>query len=215
MVSEENSSCQASVEDYDFWLTLEKNWRGSIPKFTIDNVAELFPACVDVVHSKLRELREYVRKERRRIKIVIQDIKANDDDELSRFASMEWLKLTTIADLAKAERSIKHLQSVKDAYLSKKFGVVRTPKGVTSEQITRAKQVPIVEVASTELNLRKSGANYREICPFHKEKTPSCYFFPSSNTFHCFGCRTGGDTIAFLRLTKGLSFIEAVRFLTT
>lgn len=69
---------------------------------------------------------------------------------------------------------------------------------------------PIVSVASEYLPLKKSGKNYVCRCPFHSEKTPSCNFFPDTQTFYCFGCNTGGDVITFVEKIENLDFREAV-----
>src|ERR1039457_5795634 len=71
----------------------------------------------------------------------------------------------------------------------------------------------ILEVVSDYVSLRKSGANYQGLCPFHGEKTPSFNVNPARGIFHCFGCGVGGNALTFLMKMEGLSFPEAVRFL--
>jgi DNA primase len=71
----------------------------------------------------------------------------------------------------------------------------------------------IVEVIADYVSLRKSGANYQGLCPFHGEKTPSFNVNPSRAIFHCFGCGVGGNVITFVMKMEGLSFPEAVKFL--
>lgn len=71
----------------------------------------------------------------------------------------------------------------------------------------------ILDVVSDYVRLKKSGANYLGLCPFHHEKTPSFNVNPSKDIFHCFGCGVGGDVFAFLMKIEGLSFPEAVKFL--
>ena len=61
--------------------------------------------------------------------------------------------------------------------------------------------------------LRKSGANYLGLCPFHGEKTPSFNVNPARAIFHCFGCGIGGNVFSFIMKMEGLSFPEAVKFL--
>jgi hypothetical protein len=77
-------------------------------------------------------------------------------------------------------------------------------------ELERARQKPITELFDGQL--KKSGARFVGLCPFHNEKTPSFYIFPD-NQFHCFGCNAHGDSISFIQKTKNLSFPEAVRFL--
>ena len=71
----------------------------------------------------------------------------------------------------------------------------------------------IVEVVSGYISLRKAGANYRALCPFHEEKTPSFNVNPEKGIFHCFGCGAGGDSIGFVMKYESLNFPEAVRSL--
>lgn len=68
----------------------------------------------------------------------------------------------------------------------------------------------IVELAGAYIALRKAGKNYKGLCPFHQEKTPSFIVFPETQTFHCFGCGAGGDAIGFLMRIENLSFREAL-----
>ncbi len=72
-------------------------------------------------------------------------------------------------------------------------------------------RVDIVELISQYVDLKRSGSNFRGLCPFHKEKTPSFFVSPDKKIFHCFGCGKGGDVITFYMEYHGLSFMEAVR----
>ncbi|NVN90464.1 MAG: DNA primase [Desulfuromonadales bacterium] len=71
----------------------------------------------------------------------------------------------------------------------------------------------IVEVVSEYVQLRRSGANFLGLCPFHSEKTPSFNVNPAREIFHCFGCGTGGNAFSFVMKMEGLSFPEAVKSL--
>jgi DNA primase len=73
--------------------------------------------------------------------------------------------------------------------------------------------VDIVELVGRFVNLRKAGQNYKGLCPFHGEKTPSFMVNPRKGIFHCFGCGVGGDVFGFLMRQDRLSFPEAVRTL--
>src|SRR5256884_754162 len=73
--------------------------------------------------------------------------------------------------------------------------------------------VDIVELVGRFVNLRKAGVNYKGLCPFHAEKTPSFTVNPKKGIFHCFGCGVGGDAFAFLMKQDRVSFPEAVRAL--
>lgn len=69
----------------------------------------------------------------------------------------------------------------------------------------------IVDVISQQVRLKKSGANYMGLCPFHNEKTPSFSVSPQKGIFHCFGCGAGGSVINFVMKTENLTFLEAVK----
>ena len=71
----------------------------------------------------------------------------------------------------------------------------------------------IVEVVSEFVTLKKSGANYKGLCPFHNEKTPSFMVSPARNTCHCFGCGKGGNPISFIMEHEQMTYPEALRWL--
>lgn len=84
---------------------------------------------------------------------------------------------------------------------------LRIPESFIQE--LRAK-VDIVELVGSRVQLKKAGANYSGLCPFHQEKTPSFSVSSSRQLYHCFGCGVGGDAIEFLEAYDNLSFIEAM-----
>jgi len=71
----------------------------------------------------------------------------------------------------------------------------------------------MVEVVSARTQLRRSGARWTGLCPFHDEKTPSFSVNPADKLYYCFGCGAGGDVISFVRETEQLEFAEAVEWL--
>ena len=74
-------------------------------------------------------------------------------------------------------------------------------------------QADIVQVVQDHVPLRKSGATYKGLCPFHGEKTPSFHVNREKGFFHCFGCGVGGDVFKFVELQEKVGFTDAVRML--
>jgi DNA primase len=79
----------------------------------------------------------------------------------------------------------------------------------TLERIRAASD--IVDVIGSCLPLKKAGANFVALCPFHKEKTPSFSVNPHRQIFHCFGCHKGGDVFTFVKEYENIGFVDAVR----
>ena len=82
------------------------------------------------------------------------------------------------------------------------------PQSFIQELINRT---DVVEVVGRYVQLKKGGANYMGLCPFHGEKSPSFSVSPTKQFFHCFGCGKNGNAIGFLMEHGGMSFIEAVK----
>src|SRR5271169_2416050 len=79
----------------------------------------------------------------------------------------------------------------------------------TRERIRAASD--IVDIIGAYLPLKKAGANFTALCPFHKEKSPSCNVNPHKQIFHCFGCHKGGDVFTFVKEYENIGFVDAVR----
>ncbi|MBN9389178.1 MAG: DNA primase [Chloroflexi bacterium] len=76
------------------------------------------------------------------------------------------------------------------------------------EEIKR--RLSIVDVVGQKVSLKKSGRNFRGLCPFHAEKSGSFYVWPDSESYFCFGCKESGDIFNFIMKTEGLAFGEAL-----
>ncbi len=72
-------------------------------------------------------------------------------------------------------------------------------------------RIDLVELVSGYVHLERAGSNFKGLCPFHTERTPSFYVSPSLNRFHCFGCGASGDAFTFLMRIEGISFREALQ----
>jgi len=79
----------------------------------------------------------------------------------------------------------------------------------TREHIRAASD--IVDVIGAYVPLKKNGANFTALCPFHKEKSPSFNVNPHKQIFHCFGCHKGGDVFTFVKEYENIGFMDAVR----
>lgn len=74
-------------------------------------------------------------------------------------------------------------------------------------------RIDIVDFLSDYVSLKKAGQNYKGLCPFHSEKTPSFMVSPSKQIFHCFGCNKGGDIFTFIMMYENMTFQEAINYL--
>ena len=88
--------------------------------------------------------------------------------------------------------------------------MARIPESVIQDILAA---VDIVDLVSEYLTLKRAGAHFKGLCPFHQEKTPSFTVNPSLNIYKCFGCGKGGNAIGFVMEAEGLRFPEAARLL--
>ncbi len=82
------------------------------------------------------------------------------------------------------------------------------PQSFIQELLAR---VDVVDIVGRYVQLKKSGANFMGLCPFHGEKSPSFSVSPSKQFYHCFGCGKNGNAIGFLMDHAGMGFVEAVQ----
>ncbi len=84
--------------------------------------------------------------------------------------------------------------------------------GVTREVLSEVRaRANIVDVVSETVVLKRAGKDFRGLCPFHKEKTPSFHVSPEKAIFKCYGCGEGGDVFAYVQKIRGLDFPDTVR----
>ncbi len=82
------------------------------------------------------------------------------------------------------------------------------PQSFIQELVARA---DVVDIVGRHVQLKKTGANFSGLCPFHAEKSPSFTVSPSKQFYHCFGCGKNGNAIGFLMDHAGMTFIEAIK----
>ena len=88
-------------------------------------------------------------------------------------------------------------------------------RGVPPEILQQIRdRIDIIDLISTYVSLSKTGQNFKGLCPFHSEKTPSFSVNPVRQMFYCFGCSVGGDAFTFLMKQEGMDFMEALRELS-
>ncbi len=74
-------------------------------------------------------------------------------------------------------------------------------------------KINVVDLVGETVRLKKAGVNFRGLCPFHSEKTPSFTVSPAKQIWHCFGCGLGGDVFEFVKQSEGVDFPEALQIL--
>lgn len=80
------------------------------------------------------------------------------------------------------------------------------------DSVSQVKQrITIVDIVSSYLDLKKSGKNYKALCPFHSEDTPSFMVSPELGIYKCFGCGASGDIFSFVQEIEGISFADALK----
>jgi DNA primase len=72
-------------------------------------------------------------------------------------------------------------------------------------------RLSIDEVVGSYIKLEKAGSNFKAVCPFHNEKTPSFYITPDKGFYKCFGCGESGDIFNFVEKYEGIDFSEALK----
>ncbi len=166
---------------------------------------EIFPTAKDeYILPRLKELHRLIPLKERSIQAQIKATAKLEDAWFLR----EMIKAFDLPELLamkdEARRLSRYLPTPKK----------QSSKGVGAAQVDRAKAYPILDLAEHYLGaLKRNGATYRALCPFHQEKTPSLCLYPRGNDFHCFGCSAHGDVIALTQKLLSCGFIEAVKHL--
>lgn len=205
-ISRKNTNEVLDEDFYDYAQELEKQWKQSQPRLSEKELLSIYPAILDEIPQKLVDLKEDREGLTKKIRERIIEIRNLKSDEFSKWFVREFLKNTLVKELVRLEREIFSLERLR------LIAEGKPQKGrITEDQIDRALNVPILDIASQKTRLRKSGRNYYGFCPLHEEKHPSFYVFTETNSCWCFGCQRGGNTINLSMLFYGFSFKEAVK----
>lgn len=195
---------EMSDEVYFDLLRQEKEWKESLPKYTPEQLLEIFPEAREIIPEKIAEWEEVKNDVEKVIVQKLTAIKNSGVNEVSKHFHREVVKLTDGKELMAADSHIARLKRM--VYKPKK-----TKGNVTQEDIEDAMKIPLDTLL--DCKLRQSGKNLSGLCPFHSERTPSFYIYTDTNSFYCFGCQKSGNSINLVRYLHGYGFIEAVKFL--
>jgi len=174
----------------------ERQWRLSQPRLSDKELLDIFPQAK-------RMYIKYIKDAMKENKISIRQ-KMNTLRELSGTPNwfMDYAKEDAIGpEIQKAQKIIK-------GYAFKLSALKNNicPKGITDEHVQQAKLIPF----STLIEI---NPNKKIRCPLHTDHTPSLHIYEKTNTWYCFSCNKGGDTIQFIMDTQKITFLDAVKFL--
>lgn len=197
--------------DFHEQIEAEKTWKKSL-NLTDKEIVDTF-YDKELFYEKNKEFEQ----DRIEIKKIIKDklkyikehAKSKDEANVLRV----FIIHSSVKELVETENKIKRLKRLK---IIKEGRIVINKNGVTTDEIERAKHVPLDQLASEFTKLRKCGRGFIGLCPLHQERTPSFHINPETNTYHCFGaCQKHGDVINFVQEKYNLTFINAVKQLLT
>ncbi len=191
------------------WLSdLEQQWRESQPRFTdrqlLDIFSEIKPELPKFIDAREIEDRNLQIRIGSQITAIYNEYKELGD----RIIARETLKTGLGQDMYSNRKQLSRLRRLQNLA----SGDTGKKGGVSDQDIKAALDVPIETLF--EGRLRKTGKTLTGLCPFHQEKHSSFYIYPATNSYYCFGCNCGGNSINFTINLNGLNFVSAVKFLT-
>jgi len=207
MNAPKNNNAYLSSEEFFYHsFEIESEWKKSQPRYTDKELLEIFPQAKDSIPEAILEWQEKHDDLAEEIKSTYSKVPEKD-----RWFYDILFERLRIPELLQIENHIFRLK--------RQLAIAKGPTSSGGkwenfqEMIDIAKTRSISELARDKLQLKPSGKNFVALCPFHNEKTPSCYFYTETNSFYCFGCNEKGDVIKFTMLFYGIGFREAVRML--
>ena len=181
------------------------------------NVRKLFPIKYVKplpIEQQIEKCESEINKIKQEIIDAIEGVHRLTTNEFSIWFAKEVIKMYKLPSLEKLSARLNALRLVKYGLNNQNQKQKTISKScISQEEIETAKMHPIVELARSRLDLKQSGKNFVALCPFHKERTPSFYLYPETNSFYCYGCCKGGDNLTLTMALYGISFKEAVSML--
>lgn len=197
-------------EDHAFYFELESEWKKSLPKYSDKELLEIFPETKEIIPKKIKECKRTIRRKENEVVAALKSMQALNPDGFSKWFCEEVIKLFLMPSLVKLEKNLCKLNNMQNLLNPSEQ---KNDHYEFREKIEKAKQFPIEELARSKLELIQVGRNWKGLCPFHNEKTPSFYLFSDSNRYKCFGCNNGGSIIDLTMALYECDFKTAVMML--
>jgi hypothetical protein len=193
---------QKRIEESDeefciYAMTLEKRWQESSIRFSDREWLTVFPEGRPYLKYRLRKLEKLGKKLISEIREDLRNVYKNIKDEFAIWFNEEIVRVWKGEDLNKLDKEVSKLEWLLNPNKE-------TIDKITEVMIERAKQFPFQNLIEIKRNFTT--------CPFHSDRKPS--FYIKNNWGYCFGCGWHGDTIKFLMEKEGLTFREAIKYLT-
>ena len=196
---------QISDELFSYCLELEKQWLNSLPRFTDKDLLDIFPEAKNIIPIKISEWQLKRKQVIELLRQKLTNIKYKVVEEDQWF----WEEVIKIFDGEELEKIEQHISRLKRLDMLSSSKVIKGKIG--QKEIEMALAVPIQDLIQQPV--RRNSGKLVTSCPLHKEKTPSFFIYPDNNSFYCFGCLAGGDSINFVKLLYGFDFIKSVKWL--
>jgi len=186
----------------------EKEWRQNQLNHNDTKYWKDIPGLKAIIQEKIGGWEKQATKLEEDIRTRLMELYEMKVDEFSTWLGEYFINKLLFPEYERCKSNIVRLRR---NLLSLKMTGAGT---VTNEErIEKARQYPIYEMAKYRLLLRQCGKDrYLANCPFHEDKSPSFYLYPT-NTFYCFGCQENGDVIKLAMHLHGVSFREAIKLL--
>lgn len=188
----------------------EKQWKESQKNYSFSELIIMYPQATKIAK---KHMRADLKKQKELLKW-LADWRAGCNDIINKVHFQqqdfykEWFDDSYNESRQEIERKIKKLNFNLSHLEEKKE--TKTTRGVSEQDILRAKEVPITDFFTGKLT-KQSNKTLVGRCPFHLERNPSFTIYTTQNTWWCFSCNSGGTVIDFLMRQIGVDFLTAVK----